>query len=276
MLDSLFISLGLINNSPQLPIPTISPAPILQEKSIAPVVSARAALAIDLNSGKILFTKNADKKLPIASLTKLMSAIIAQENFAPTEIVTISAQAAKQPPSKIWLQQGEKITVKNLLAGLLIESGNDVAFALAEHAGGVEIFVDKMNAKAAILGLKNTHFQNPIGFDDSENYSTAREIALLAEYFWQKEELRKIVGKKYLLVHSANGKIAHPLVSTNQLFNSFLNIRGLKTGSTKEAGECFAGVARINNYEILAIVLDSPNRFQEVKEILNWTKNNLL
>ncbi|MFH0776742.1 MAG: serine hydrolase [Patescibacteria group bacterium] len=276
MLESFFALLGLarepVNPLPSLDLLEIHAAPQL-EKFSEPVVAAKAALLVDLGSGKILWGKQIDEKLPIASLTKLMTAVVARENFGLGEIVSVSAEAAEQPPAKIWLAPGEQISVGNLLQGMLIESANDAAFALAGKVGS-EDFVAKMNLKAAALGLAQAHFANPVGYDDEANFATARDLAILAQYFLRDEFLRNIVATQRAVIASTQGKV-HPLVSTNQLFGSYLDVRGLKTGSTDEAGECVATIAHLTNgAEILAIVLNSPNRFQEAKALLTWAEKS--
>jgi len=278
MLESFFALLGLANEPeieiPPLEILEIHSAPQMVTEFSEPLVGATAAIVTDLNSGRILFEQNIDKKLPIASLTKLMTAIIARENYDLSEIVVVSENASRQPPAKVWLQRGEKISVANLLKATLIESGNDAATALAEKIG-VEEFVAKMNSKTIALGLQNTHFTNPVGFDNEANYSTARELALLANYFLRDDFLQKIVKTHKERITDVNEKIVHYLVSTNILFNGYLEIRGLKTGSTDEAGECVIAIA-VNPQEkpILALVLNSPNRFQEAKGMLAWAIEN--
>ncbi len=263
---------------PPVELAALTPVPQLVGESPAPVVAAKAALIYDLGSGKVLYEQNAHERRPIASLTKLMTAIIARENFELSEIVVVSENAADEPPAKVWLRPGEQISVEALLNAALIESGNDAAVALAEHfVDGESAFVAAMNAKAKVLGLKNTHFTNPVGYDDEngENYSSAYDLALLSNYVRRDPVLKKIVGTQRTSVLSADGKIRHNLVSTNILFNSYLDIQGLKTGSTVDAGEGVAAIAKITTgQEVLAIVLDSPNRFQEAKTLLEWADTN--
>jgi D-alanyl-D-alanine carboxypeptidase (penicillin-binding protein 5/6) len=277
MFESFFALIGLAGEPatkfPPLEILEIHAAPRMIAEYSEPLVGASAAIATDLDSGRILFAQNIDAELPIASLTKLMTAIVVRENYDLDDVVVVSRNAAEQPPAKIWLTTGEKMTVGNLLRGMLIESGNDAATALGESIG-TEEFVAKMNEKAAELGLRKTHFANPVGFDDAANYSTAREIALIAQYFLRDALLREIVGTHKMTIFNELGG-AHHLVSTNILFNGYLDIRGMKTGSTDEAGECVAAVAaNASGKNILALVLDSPNRFQEAKGILDWATKN--
>ena len=163
--------------------------------------------------------------------------------------------------------------MENLLKALLIESANDAAIALAEKMG-MEKFVEKMNSKVVALGLKNTNFENPVGYDAVGNFSTAHDLATLAGYFLRDEVLQEIAKTPKTGIAATNG-IVHELYSTNNLFGTYLDIRGLKTGRTEEAGECLAAISRAKNgHEILAIVLNSPKRFQETKALLAWAEKS--
>lgn len=259
---------------PDVRLITVAAAPILTTKSVAPVIEAPSALVLDLGSGKILYEKNIHDRVAVASLTKLMTALVVRENFELNEVVTVSRLAASQEPAKIWLNAGEQITVGNLLKGLLIASGNDVAVALAEHfPGGSEKFVARMNQKARALNLKNTHFANPVGFDDPGNFSSAYDLSLLARLALRDEVLKTIFATQNGEAADVSGRNVHQLTSTNRLFGSYLDIRGLKTGSTELAGECLAAIAKKNGRETLALVLNSPNRFQEAKVLLEWAES---
>src|SRR4030042_6721410 len=167
---------------------TYSVPPIKNEIAVSPVVDGESGIIVDFESGKILYEKNSNKRMQIASITKLMTAIIALEEGNLDEIITISEEAAAQEGSKIWLLSGEQITLRNLLYAVLVHSGNDAAYAIAEHLGNgdVKIFVEKMNQKARDLGLLSTHYENPIGFDAKENYSTAYDLSIIARYAYRK------------------------------------------------------------------------------------------
>ncbi|MFA5351755.1 MAG: D-alanyl-D-alanine carboxypeptidase family protein [Candidatus Gracilibacteria bacterium] len=277
MLNAVFSLLGFSQ-----PIATLPPAsvleivapPQLRGEELAPVVKAEAALVMDVKTGSILFEKNAQTQLPIASLTKLVTALVAKENYQLNDVVVVSENADKQPPAEAHLLTGEEITVENLLKALLINSANDAATALAEKMGEEE-FVVKMNDKVSKLGLLNTHFSNAVGYDEEGNYSTAYDLARLAGYFLRDDLLREIVATQSTMVASVNGGIRHQLSSTNKLYGTYLTMRGLKTGTTDEAGECFAGIAEgENGQQVLAIVLNSPSRMQEDKALLTWALTN--
>ena len=272
MFNALSLLFGLAPAFVELQVPPAPRAPMSASAFPAPIVVAPSALVIDAASGVTLFSKSADRERPIASLTKLMTAIVVREHYALTDVVTVSRTASLVEPAKAWLQAGEKITVRELLSALLIASANDAALALAEHfPGGTDAFVVAMNAKATALNLHHTHFANPVGLDDPDNYSTARDLSVIASYVLRDTLIASLVATDKAAAHSLDGKLTHPLTSTNKLFGSYLDIRGLKTGSTPAAGECLAALARNGRgADVLAIVLDSPQRFQEAKILLEW------
>lgn len=252
---------------------SVNPMPTKKTEFIAPVINSAAAISIDEKTGAVLYEKNAHQSRQIASLTKLMTAVIILEENDPTSIVTIPKTANYQDGSQMFLRTGEQITVENLLYGLMINSANDAAMALAEfNAGSTEKFVEKMNKKAEELNLKETHFQNPIGLDHRHNYSSAYDMANLARYVYQKDFIQKVAIIKEMEVKSTDEKTVHKLKSTNNLLDSYLKIKGLKTGTTDQAGQCLAAIAsNDNNNEIITVVLGSPARFTESKVLIDWT-----
>ncbi|PIS32304.1 D-alanyl-D-alanine carboxypeptidase [Candidatus Peregrinibacteria bacterium CG08_land_8_20_14_0_20_41_10] len=262
---------------PELQLIEIKNLPVKKIETTLPVIQAKSALVQDLESGEILYEKNSATVLPIASLTKIMTAILVLEENDPEEITTVTDSSPQTEGSKIWLRTGEKVKVIDLLHGMLINSGNDAAVSLAIYnAGSVEKFVAKMNQKAKILGMTNSHFTNPAGLDDPNHYSTARDLAKLARYSLHNQLLQEIVKKKTYRFRSLSG-FTHQLKNTNKLLESFLNIEGLKTGLTKNAGECLITVAiSPQGKKILIIVLDSPARFQESKVLTWWVFQNYL
>lgn len=253
----------------------ISSIPTLKEGKVEPVLYAKASYALDLTSNTILYTDNEHEKLPIASLTKLMTAYIILTEEELDSVVTVSSNAAETPGSQIWLGAGEQITVESLLYGLLIQSGNDCAVALAEfNAGSEENFINKMNQKARILGLDNTFFTSSSGLDD-EGYSTAQDLARLSMYLLKNEFIRNITSLSSATITGAYGYPTHNLTSTNELLDSYLNVKGLKTGKTPLAGECLITVAENpQDHEILTVVLGSEDRFGETKLLLDWVYNS--
>ena len=258
------------------PILSLQPIPQIQEDIEVPEFSAGSVLAIDLNSGKILFEHNSETQRPIASLTKLMTALIIAEEELPGSVVEISANAADMEGSTLWLNAGEEITVKDLMYGMMIASGNDAAMALAEfNAGSMENFVRKMNQKADQLGLENTNYSNPMGFDSGYNYSTARDLALLSMYALQNEFLMEPVDLVGYEIESKSG-ITHEYISTNQLLETDLGlngveVHGLKTGRTPDAGECLISLSAFpENQQIMTVVLGSEDRFGDTEKLIDW------
>ena len=258
----------------------VQPIPFKNAQAIEPVIGAKAALVMDYDTGLVMLSKNIYDPLPMASLTKIMTASIILESHKLDEVVTIDesygAMAEEDTGVKMWLQKYEKITVGDLLMGLLIPSAGDAALALAKyHSGSVEKFVEEMNKKAEILNLKNTHFVNPIGLDAEGHYSSARDLAILTKYALRNKDFRRIVRISAASVTSTDGRITHQLAGTNYLLNSYLDIRGVKTGTTDAAGECLINLARSESgHDIIVVLLNSPDRFQENKGIIDWVFHN--
>lgn len=263
------------------PMPTPAPIPFPTAKeekkgeTEKPHLSASAYLALDLQTATTLISKNAAERRSIGSITKLMTALIVLTENNPNDIVTVPREATKVDGSRIWLAEGEKITVRDLLYGMLIHSGNDAAYTLAIYnSGSVEAFVKKMNKKAEQLELTGTHFGNPAGLDRADNYSTAQDIALLASFAYRESFIRHVVGISSMTIKSVNGKFTHELKNTNILLEKDPRFKGFKTGHTLEAGYSFVGLALLkNNTQILTVVLDSPDRFKESQMLVDWAQN---
>ena len=250
---------------------SISVAPIKKDSEIMPILRSKSALAIDLDSHEILFKKNINEKLAFASLVKLMVAIIILEENDLNEVITIKENLSSIEGSKVWLNQGEKFTFEELLYLLLIPSGNDAAVALAQaNSGSANVFIEKMNKKARFLGLNDTIFTNPIGLDDGLQKSTAKDLANLSLYVLENPVIRKIVKLDKVSVMSESGIIRN-VENTNKLLHSYLDVQGLKTGTTDDAGQCFISLAKNKDgHEILAVVLSSDDRFQDAKVLIDW------
>lgn len=250
--------------------------PVKKITAVEPIINADAAIIVDFDSGEVLYEKNANEKLQIASITKLMTALVALDEGNLDDVVTVSGQAARTEGSKVWLYSGEQITLRNLLKAALIHSGNDAAVAIAEHiAGDVPNFVEKMNSKAKELKLYSTNYSNPIGFDNIENYSTVKDLSQLAAVAYRNSFIRDTVRIESTTIASTNGEQTHDLTSTNQLLSSFLHVLGLKTGHTEGAGLCFVSV--IDNEKgnkVITVVLNSPDRFGETKMLATWAFRN--
>jgi len=250
----------------------VHPVPTLKAGKVAPLIEAKAALLMDSGTGIILYEKNARDPLPMASLTKIMTAILILENHDLDEVVQIQSNFRGLEGVRIGLHQYEAMNINNLLHALLIRSAGDAAIALGEyHSGSVEAFVDEMNQRALELQLYNTHFANPVGLDDEGQHASAYDLAQLSRYAMRFENFRNIVRKSEATVSSSDGEFVYNFDSTNKLLNSYLDILGVKTGTTDAAGESLINMARgPQGQEVIAVVLNSPDRFQENKSMLDW------
>ena len=234
-------------------------------------LSARAALAYDLGSGAMLFGKNFDEQLPIASLTKLATALTAVEFIDSDDVASIKESDVKIVGSNMGLLPMEKIKALDLLKAMLISSSNDAATALARFvAGSEEKFVEMMNRKAESLGMSSSHFSNPVGWDDARNYSTASDLMLLAEEISENPVLSEIVGIKELEIKSTDGRITHKIKTTNKLLLEDPKVVGMKTGFTSAAKGNLMIRARTGNADIITVVLGSDNREEDTRNLLNW------
>lgn len=253
----------------------IDPTPLsFMEITEAPQLDVKAAAVMDLDSNQILFEHNAQNPLPIASLTKIMTAIITLENTPDLDAwMMIPDEAIDVPGNKIWFYQFEKLKIKDILAASLIKSGNDATMALAIQTGGSEdSFVEMMNSKAKLLGLKNTHFRNPVGFDDDFHFSTAHDLLILTKYALQNPIFREIVATPSMGIWSFHG-LKRELYTTNKLMTDKKpgDVFGVKTGTTEKAGQCLV-LLRKNSQgsEILSVVLGANDRWFNSKKLTDW------
>lgn len=254
----------------------VSSIPSKEAKIVAPAIDAKAALVMDADTGIILYEKASRTKMPIASLTKIMTASVILDSHELDEVVTIEESYRDVPGVKIGLHQGEKLTVQSLLTGLLVRSGGDAALALAKyHSGSDEKFAEEMNKKSETLHLSDTQFKNPIGLDQDGHYSTAYDLAILTKYAMRDPVFRAIVRLPEAEIISLNGGERHAFKNTNQLLGSYLNVIGVKTGTTDAAGESIINwIKGPQGKNIISVVLDSPDRFQESKSLLDWVLRN--
>lgn len=245
------------------------------EENIAPIVKANAAIVVDMETNDILYAKDVYDRLPIASLTKLMTALVITDELSPDKVVEINDEVYTYNGNKsvtVGLRSGDKMDIYNLLHASLIRSGNDASAALAvAGAGTIKAFVEKMNKRVVALGLNDTNFANPVGFDHPDNYSTAFDLSLIAKQAFRRPLVREIMTKEIFTLKDANGRERGTFSNTNHLLNSYLEVLGGKTGTTPEAGQClFLVIKNDQGHEILIILLGSPNRYQEAKIIADW------
>ena len=217
-------------------------------------LNSRIALIYDRASGRIMYEKNGNKQTPMASTTKIMTAIVVLENTNLKDTVTITSKAAGTGGSRLGLKKNDKITVNDLLYGLLLRSGNDAAVALAIHvAGSIEGFAQMMNDKAKEMGLKNSHFVVPHGLDNEGHYTTAYELAKMADYALNIAKFKEIVSCKTATIY-ING-YAKNINNTNQLLGSVSGVYGVKTGFTNGAGRCLVTACKRNDLDIITVII---------------------
>jgi D-alanyl-D-alanine carboxypeptidase (penicillin-binding protein 5/6) len=224
-----------------------------------PLIAGNSALMVDLNTNKILYEKNSNQRMKIASLTKIMTAIIALEHKDYNEKIYVTRHAAYIGEDTMYLTTGEVYTLKELLYGLLLNSGNDAAYAIADGvAGDTSTFVEWMNIKAKEIGLENTEFKDPSGLDDN-TYSTAQDLIKLSRYAMKHDLFREIVKTYNIELTSDTHKYVYLENATN-LLTSYPGVAGVKTGYTEEAGLCLVTYASNNGHEIMGVVLKSIDR----------------
>jgi D-alanyl-D-alanine carboxypeptidase len=251
----------------------IKDLPQQKQKKKIPEIKAKSILLMDKDTSFVLFAKNQNVKRPIASLAKIMTALVVLEKKKLSEVAIVGEEIYKLDPeeSRMNLEVGERITVENLLYGLLVSSAGDAAVVLARAVAGSERkFVELMNKKAKDLGLKNTVFADSRGFSP-KNQSTAFEIAILTSYILRNTTISNIVKTKEVALYSVDGRFKHDLKTTNKLLTeSNLPITGFKTGYTEKAGESLVATAEKDNHTIIAVVLNSSDRFAESEKLLEW------
>ncbi len=241
-----------------------------------PAIEAKTALIYDTYYQSFLFQKNdISEPRPIASLTKLMTSLVVLDKVSPEKIFQVSRQAVETYGEMGKLNVGESISVKNLLAALLIESSNDAAIALAENID--PNFVSLMNEKAQKLGLKNSHFADPSGLDP-KNVSSAQDMIKIMEEVLKYPLLQEIMQSPVWEFYSTDGAFFHRLINTNKLLGQIPEIVAGKTGYTEEAGNCMIIAAKSPNRQgfIISIIMASPDRLGESKTLIEWTKKAFL
>ena len=241
-----------------------------------PSTSSSHIIAIDRNSLRVLFEKNAYSQTPMASTTKILTAIITLEQCKMQDLVTISNKAASTTGSVLGITSNTQMTIKDLLYGLMLRSGNDCAVALAEHIGGnTDNFSNIMNNKAKELGLINSNFVTPHGLDHPNHYTTAYELAILTNYALNNKEFLKIVSTKTSTVNCGN--LTKTISNTNELLGNYEGVYGVKTGFTFGAGRCLVSACKKNDLDIIVVVLGADTkktRTSDSIKVLNYVYSN--
>jgi D-alanyl-D-alanine carboxypeptidase (penicillin-binding protein 5/6) len=239
-----------------------------------PQLSTNYYILIDNDTNQILAAGNEHSRIYPASTTKLATALTALNIYPLEEVVTIPSDYTDG--KVMGLIAGEKVTIKTLVAGLLIDSANDAAFNLANHyPQGVSGFVGQMNALLQKYGLKDTHFVNFDGLHNENHYSTPYDLAQLGRLASQNPTIRQYVKTKSMDLSDIYGQTLHHVISTNELLGVLPEVEGLKTGWTPEASGCFIGLLNVNGHYLISVVAQSEDRFQDTKILLDWAKTNL-
>jgi D-alanyl-D-alanine carboxypeptidase (penicillin-binding protein 5/6) len=229
---------------------------------------ARAYL-VQVN-GNTLWQKQADRRLPPASLTKLMTALLVIESLPLDSLVSISKAAAAETGSRLALEANSRFSVESLLKAALLQSANDACHALADHMAGSEpAFVSLMNLRAQKMGLTNTHFQNACGHDAENHYSSAEDLAKLANQALANPFIRTVASQPVATITSADKKYRYRLVNGNALVGRYAGVSGLKTGFTSKAGKCLIAYASREQKQVLLVMLNAPNRWWDAVDILD-------
>lgn len=238
-------------------------------------VSAHSAILIEATSGRVLYEKNAFDKMPMASTTKIMTAIVAIENCEMDEMVVVGQNASGVEGSSIWLSVGESMSISDMLFGLMLASGNDAAVAIAEHVGGsVEQFVDMMNQKAKDIGAYNTNFVNPNGLPADDHYTTAYDLALISAYGMQMDYFCEIIKTQYKTIPWEGHEWDRVVKNKNKILWDYEGGNGIKTGYTKEAGRCLAAAAERDGLQLISVSLCAPDMFNDCMGLLNYGFEN--
>lgn len=234
-------------------------------------VEAGAAVLMDSVTGKVLYEKNGYAQMGMASTTKIMTAILALENGNLSDIVTVSDNAAGLEGTSMYLTAGEKVTLENLVYGLMLPSGNDAAIAIAEHiAGSVDTFVERMNRKAEEIGAVQTHFANPHGLYDAAHYTTAYDLALISRYAMQNPTFAQVVSTSSRTVPWEGHAEPKWLINANKLLKLYDGSDGIKPGYTPETGRTLVGSATRDGWRVITVTLNCGNDWEEHKKMFDY------
>lgn len=263
------------NNSAVAGIQKYNIPPVSKKRDV-PELSARAVYIKDLGTSTVLYQKDANLPLPIASTTKIMTAMVASEYFRPNSVLKVR-MGADVSGARVGLLFGEELTFRSLLYGMLLSSGNDATYTVAEnYPGGILGFVSAMNKKANELSLQNTHFDNPAGFDNPRHFSSAKDLAVIAEEALKNTSLTRIFATKDTNIVSVDKKYTHKLSNLNKLLSQVKGVMGVKTGFTEGAKENLVSYVDRGGHQILTVVLGSNDRFGESTKLIEWVYENFI
>ncbi|HMM21318.1 MAG TPA: D-alanyl-D-alanine carboxypeptidase family protein [Selenomonadales bacterium] len=249
----------------------LSLSPVAYGAPQEPGISAKAAIVIEASTGKVLYAKNADDRRYPASTTKMMTLIVALEHGNLDDIVTTSQNAANTEGSSLWLTAGEKLKMTEMLYGMMLLSGNDATVAIAEHiSGSVDKFARLMTEKAHAIGAVNTHFTNSSGLPDPNHYTTASDLARIAAYGYKNPLFTQIISTKNIVIPWPGKDHDRDLYNENKLLWLYEGANGVKTGYTDAAGRCLVSGAKRDNIQLVAVVLDSDEMWEDSMRLLDY------
>ncbi len=247
-----------------LPAPAVSGAE-------EPAVTAKGAVLMEAATGRVLWSQNGEERLPMASTTKIMTALLTLEQPGLDEMFTVNAQAIRVEGTSMGLTEGSQATLRTLAAGMLLASGNDAANAAAVRVAGTQAdFVMMMNRRAAQLGMKDTNFETPSGLDGQSHYSTAADMALLARAALENPDFRSLCSQTSLKLCYGNPPYDRWLANHNRLLKEYPGCIGLKTGFTKKAGRCLVSAAEREGVTLICVTLSDPNDWRDHTALLDW------
>jgi serine-type D-Ala-D-Ala carboxypeptidase (penicillin-binding protein 5/6) len=239
--------------------------------AFTPALSAAAAIVVDAGTGRVIWAHNPHEKLKIASLTKIMTALLALKKLAPHDIVTVAPSVPRVPLVREGLRAGERVQAWKIFYSMLLYSGNDDALALAIATGGDKpTFVREMNDEAHVLGLRDTHYVSPSGVVDRGNYSSAWDVAALSRVALRNERFKTIVRTKEIQVKWSAPTYSKIYINNNLMLRSYPGADGIKTGYTHAAGDCLAVSATHNGRTLIAVLLNDPNMYADATRLLNF------
>ncbi len=256
--------LALMSAAFLLPIPVVSGGE-------TPSVAAKSAALMEAGTGRILWSQNGEERLPMASTTKIMTALLALEQPDPDESFIVNPQAIRVEGTSMGLTEGAQVTLRTLAAGMLLASGNDAANAAAVRIAGTQAdFVMMMNRRAAQLGMADTNFETPSGLDGQSHYSTAVDMALLARAALENPDFRSLCSRTGLKLRYGNPPCDRWLVNHNRLLKEYSGCIGLKTGFTKKAGRCLVSAAEREGVTLICVTLSDPDDWRDHAALLDW------
>ena len=249
----------------------ITPICADEANSKSPSLSAKSALLMEAESGAVVLEKNAHTRLPMASTTKIMTALVALELASPDTVISVDKRAIGTEGSSIYLCEGEKLTLEELLYALMLESANDAAVAIAIGVcGSEEAFVDAMNRRATAIGLSGTHFANPHGLDAEAHYTTAYELAIIARTALENPLLKAIVSTRKTTISHQDTDGVRLLVNHNKMLRQYDGCIGVKTGYTQKSGRCLVSAAERDGVVMIAVTIDSPDDWNDHTKLLDY------